>query len=78
MAKEATLCPISGKACRNCPLYIGRHYFICYARSRRAGPEQVVKVQLEQPAAVKARGKFKLPAQTGFDPFLRGPDNKEG
>ena len=76
MAKETMLCPISGRACRNCPLFIGRHYFMCYAKSRHPGPERVVKIQAE-PAAIKAHGKFKLPELTGFDPFLRGPGNNE-
>jgi len=43
---------------------------MCYAKSRSRGPERVVKVQNEQPAAIKASGKFKLPDATGFDPFI--------
>ncbi len=78
MAKETMVCPISSKACKNCCLFIGRHYFMCYARSRHPGPERVVRLQTPRPAAVRARGKFALPASTGFDPFLRGPENNEG
>ena len=71
MAKETMVCPISGKACKNCCLFIGRHYFMCYARSRSRGPERVIRIQTEQPVAIKSLGKFKLPKSTGFDPFLR-------
>jgi hypothetical protein len=70
MAKESMVCPISGRACRNCGLFIGRHYFLCYAKSRSQSPERVVKLQTGKPAALKASGKFELPDATGFDPFI--------
>ena len=30
MAKENMLCPFSGDLCRECPVYRGRHYYLCY------------------------------------------------
>lgn len=35
MAKEKMLCPFSDKACRECPLYRGRHYYLCYCSDYR-------------------------------------------
>lgn len=29
MAKREMVCPFSDKACKNCSLYIGRHYLLC-------------------------------------------------
>ena len=31
MAKHKILCPISGAACTECPVYRGRHYYLCYS-----------------------------------------------
>ena len=30
MARKEMICPFSEKLCRDCALYIGRHYFLCY------------------------------------------------
>jgi hypothetical protein len=30
MAKKEMVCAFSDKSCKNCPLYIGRHYFLCF------------------------------------------------
>lgn len=30
MKKMPDMCPISGKACKNCPLYRGRHFNHCF------------------------------------------------
>lgn len=35
MAKEKMLCPFSENLCRECPLYRGRHYYLCYCREYR-------------------------------------------
>jgi len=35
MAKEKMLCPFSGKLCKECPLYRGRHYYLCFSKSYR-------------------------------------------
>ena len=29
------MCPFSGTVCRNCALYRGRHYLLCYSRQYR-------------------------------------------
>jgi len=35
MAKEKMLCPFSGKLCKECPLYRGRHYYLCFNKNYR-------------------------------------------
>jgi hypothetical protein len=30
MAKTQMVCPFSGKACRECAIYRGRHYYWCF------------------------------------------------
>jgi len=35
MAKKRMNCPFSGKGCRECPLYRGRHYFLCFSKRYR-------------------------------------------
>lgn len=43
MAKEKMLCPFSKKLCRECPLYRGRHYYLCYCREYRGYLEDAEK-----------------------------------
>jgi hypothetical protein len=40
MAKEDMLCPFSGKLCRECPLYRGRHYYLCFSKKYRGRLEK--------------------------------------
>jgi len=35
MAKKKMMCPFSGVGCKECTLYRGRHYFLCYSRKYR-------------------------------------------
>ena len=35
MAKTKMICPFSGKICEECPLYKGRHYYLCFAKKYR-------------------------------------------
>lgn len=30
MARAKMICPFSGKLCKECPIYRGRHYLLCY------------------------------------------------
>jgi hypothetical protein len=63
MAKEKMLCPFSKKLCRECPLYRGRHYYLCYCREYqghlRHSENQVDQV-LEK-TSVNTSGEFKMP-----------------
>ncbi len=35
MAKADMICPFSRKMCKECEIYRGKHYFLCYCRSYR-------------------------------------------
>jgi hypothetical protein len=35
MAKAKMLCPFSGRLCKDCPLYRGRHYYLCFNEKYR-------------------------------------------
>jgi len=35
MAKIKMLCPFSGKLCEECPVYRGRHYYLCFCEKYR-------------------------------------------
>jgi hypothetical protein len=35
VAKEDMICPFSGKLCRECPIYRGRHYYLCFNKRYR-------------------------------------------
>jgi hypothetical protein len=35
MAKQDMLCPFTGKLCRECGLYRGRHYYLCFSKKYR-------------------------------------------
>jgi hypothetical protein len=59
MAKAQMLCPFSGILCKDCPLYRGRHYYLCFNKKYRGC---LIKGKI--PPALK-RGydeKFKMPS----------------
>ena len=35
MSKIKMLCPFSGKLCEECPVYRGRHYYLCFCENYR-------------------------------------------
>jgi len=83
MAKEDMLCPFTGKLCGECPLYRGRHYYLCFCKSYRGHlekPEGVTRVSnpgtSEVEPAKQAQKPVKMPS--AIDPFARPlPDIKE-
>lgn len=56
------LCPFSKKACRECPLYKGRHYYLCYCSKYRGylGSESKTKRELAKTAINKFKD-FEMP-----------------
>jgi hypothetical protein len=70
MAKEKMLCPFSGKMCQECPLYRGRHYYLCFNQHYRghlkdADETGAVKKDPTQPVWAPE----KMPS--AVDPFQR-------
>ena len=44
MAKHKIVCPFSGTACKECAVYRGRHYYLCYSAAYRGSsfdPERI-------------------------------------
>ena len=75
MAKEDMICPFSGKLCRECALYRGRHYYLCFSRKYRGYIEKsgsVSKVSVPISAGVNSRSRFEMPpikTTSTIDPF---------
>jgi hypothetical protein len=70
MAKIAMRCPFSGVACKDCPVYRGRHYYLCFCEKYRGFLPGVGK---NMPMSKKSNGKFEIPPEVKrvkvFDPF---------
>lgn len=76
MAKEDMLCPFSGELCRECALYRGRHYYLCFNKKYRGHlekPEGATGGSNPGASKVKPDEQFQLPAKmpSAIDPFKR-------
>ncbi len=69
MAKEKMLCPFSGKLCQECPLYRGRHYYLCFNKSYRGHLENADETVSEKDPAEPVWAPDKMPS--AVDPFQR-------
>jgi len=71
MAKIKMMCPFSGRLCKECPLYRGKHYYLCFSKTYRGALPGAEK---DLPMSKKGSdGKFEMPPEVeGFkvlDPF---------
>jgi hypothetical protein len=71
MAKKRMLCPFSGRLCKDCPLYRGRHYYLCFNEKYRGC---LVKGEKAPPASGRnSNSKFEIPPEVqalkALDPF---------
>lgn len=69
MAKEKMLCPFSGRMCQECPLYRGRHYYLCFSKSYRGHLENADEAAKEKDPAEPVWAPEKMPS--AVDPFQR-------
>ena len=70
MAKAKMICPFSGILCKDCPVYRGRHYLLCYCQKYRGHlPEALKNLPL---AKTRPNGKFKMPSLPTLtkDPYI--------
>jgi hypothetical protein len=71
MAKITMKCPFSGVACKECPVYRGRHYYLCFCEKYRGSLPQTIKAPAESKKS--SDGKFEMPPEVEgvkvFDPF---------
>jgi hypothetical protein len=68
MAKARMICPFSGAMCKDCPVYRGRHYLLCYCEKYRGSlPEALKNLPLS-----KSNGKFVMPSLPHLtkDPYI--------
>ena len=71
MAKVSMKCPFSGVLCKDCPIYRGRHYYLCFCEKYRGSLPGAKK---ELPVSKKgSNGAFEMPSEIKgvevFDPF---------
>jgi hypothetical protein len=74
MAKEDMICPFSGKLCRECPIYRGRHYYLCFSKRYRGHLEKLEgEIGKGNPGTHEAgpARQFEMPAKmpSAIDPF---------
>lgn len=53
MAKHNMVCPFSGTACKECAVYRGRHYYLCYSAAYRGSsfdPERIRELKKAEAA----------------------------
>jgi hypothetical protein len=69
MAKTSMICPFSGTLCKDCPVYRGRHYLLCYCEKYRGCIPEAIK---NLPLSKKSNGKFKMPSFPDMteDPYI--------
>ena len=82
MSKIKMMCPFSGMPCRECPAYLGRHYYLCFSREYRGylGQGEEAVAACAQPDRVPFR--FEIPPLPLSNPtwltFRDFPERKEG
>jgi hypothetical protein len=59
MAKASMMCPFSGRLCKDCPVYRGRHYFLCFCEKYRGSLPEAIK---NLPMSKQSNGKFEMPS----------------
>jgi hypothetical protein len=74
MAKEKMICPFSGELCRECPIYRGRHYYLCFSKKYRGHVEKPGGDNVESNPGtpeVECVKQFEIPAKmpSAIDPF---------
>lgn len=64
MAKVKMMCPLSGKTCKDCAIYRGRHYFLCFSgeyKGRVADAEEPTKTSSALAPEMRSSRKFEMP-----------------
>ena len=75
MAKTKMICPFSGELCEECPLYRGRHYYLCFCERYRGHLNESAEATetMALPASwLNPRKNFEIPSiksRSAIDPF---------
>lgn len=70
MAKVEMICPFSGAICKDCPVYRGRHYLLCFCEKYRGCLPEALK---DMPMSKTGyNGKFTMPSLPTIakDPYI--------
>ncbi|MBA7602623.1 hypothetical protein ES703_09719 [subsurface metagenome] len=70
MAKVRMICPFSGAVCKDCPVYRGRHYLLCFCEKYRGClPEAIKNMPMSKTGS---NGKFTMPSLPTIakDPYI--------
>jgi hypothetical protein len=72
LAKEKRICLFLGKPCKNCAIYIGRHYYLC--RDTNGRRKAAKKTVAHGAFGLKAKKNFAIPIIKirVLDPFDTG------
>jgi YHS domain-containing protein len=74
VAKEDMICPFSGELCRECPVYRGRHYYLCFSKKYRGLLEKPGGYTRESSSGTSEAEyirQFEIPSEmpSAIDPF---------
>jgi len=75
VAKTKMMCPFSNELCKECALYRGRHYYLCFCKKYRGyldEPKEVTKVNVLTASVTSSNDKFEMPSiipTSAIDPF---------
>jgi hypothetical protein len=69
MAKAKMVCPFSGALCKDCAVYRGRHYYLCFCEKYRGTLPRVNKNMSAYQK--RSNGKFEMPSlPSKKDPYF--------
>ena len=68
MAKTKMLCPFTNGLCQECPMYCGRHYFLCFHTKYRGHLEDSGKKPKSQPWQSESQPRFEMPSAIPHSP----------
>ena len=76
MAKTRMICPFSGELCKECPIYRGRHYYLCFSAKYRGHlddePGEAGTVVTSPASGLSPTRKFEMPSidpRSAIDPY---------
>lgn len=75
MSKIKMLCPFSGKFCEDCPIYRGRHYYLCFCENYRGhldDTEENGRMANPLTSRLSVMSEFEIPSinpRSAIDPF---------
>ena len=79
MAKTKMLCPFTNGLCKECPMYRGRHYYLCFHKKYRGHLEGAGKKLEGHTWQTAHQPKFEIPQSLphspkwlAFNDYIRG------